>query len=102
SRNVGNNHGFITWQRYENPKLFHVRGDPLSYPAYSCLVRHRDRRIAVRALCFDKDRVLEGDTDVTEEVSWCAYANWVLRDGTIVSVEDIIDQIYDNPPCLGF
>ena len=68
SRNVGNNHGFITWQRYENPKLFYVRGDPLSYPAYSCLVRHRDGWLAVRALRFDKDRVLESDTDVTEEV----------------------------------
>jgi hypothetical protein len=102
SRNMGNNHGFIAWQRYENPKLFHVRGDPLSYPAYSCLVRHRDGRLAVRALCFDKDRVLEGDMDVTEEISWCAYANWVLRDGNIVSVEDIIDQFYDIRHVLAF
>jgi len=102
SRNVGNNHGFVAWQKDENPKLFHVRGDPLNYPSYSCLVRHQDGRLAIRSLCFEKERVLEGHTDITEEVTWCVYANWVLRDGKVINVEEIIDQFYDIRHVLAF
>jgi hypothetical protein len=102
SRNVGNNHGFVAWQRDESPKLFQVTGDLLNYPAYSCLVRHQDGRLAVRALNFKADRVFEGETDITEEVAWCVYANWVLRDGKVVSIEEIIDQFYDIRHVLAF
>ena len=35
-RNTGNNHGFVAWQRDRLPHFFHVRGDPLNYPSYSC------------------------------------------------------------------
>lgn len=102
SRNVGNNHGFVAWQKDEDPKLFHVRGEPFIYPTYSCLVRHQDGRLAVRALRFEKDRVLEGDRDITEEVTWCVYANWVLRDGKVVGIEEIIGQFYDIRHVLAF
>ncbi len=102
SRNVGNNHGFIAWQKDENPKLFHIQGDPLNYPSYSCLVRHRDGRLAVRALRFDRGRVFEGDAEVTEEIEWCVFANWVLRDGKVVSVEGVIEQFYDIRHVLAF
>jgi hypothetical protein len=102
SRNVGNNHGFVAWQRDEQHRLFHVKGDPLNYSSYSCLVRHWDGRLAVRALRFEQERVLEGDVDITEEVVWCVYANWVLRDGKVVSIEDVIDQFYDIRHVLAF
>ena len=102
SRNTGNNHGFIAWQKDENPKLFHVRGDPLNYPSYSCLVRHRDGRLAIRALRFDRDRVFEGDAEVTEQIEWSVYANRVLKDGEVVNLEEIIDQFYDIRHVLAF
>lgn len=102
SRNVGNNHGFVAWQRDEQPRLFHVRGDPFNYPSYSCLVRHQDGRLAVLALRFEDDRVLEGDVDITSEVAWCVYGNWVLRDGKVVNIEEIIEQFYDIRHVLAF
>jgi hypothetical protein len=102
SRNVGNNHGFVAWQKDENQKLFHVRGEPFNHPSYSCLVIHQDGRLAVRALRFEQDRVFESDTDITEEVTWCVYANWVLRDGKVVNIEEIIDQFYDIRHVLAF
>lgn len=102
SRNVGNNHGFIAWQQDQQPKLFHVRGDPLNYPSYSCLVRHQDGRLMVRALRFWEGRVFDGDADITEEITWCVYANWVLKDGKVISIEDIIDQFYDIRHVLAF
>ncbi|MDZ7412669.1 MAG: hypothetical protein ONB15_03940 [candidate division KSB1 bacterium] len=102
SRNVGNNHGFIAWQKEETPRLFHVKGDPLNYSSYSCLVRHRDGGLAVRALRFKGEKVLEGDSEITEEISWCVYANWVLRDGRVVAIEEIIEQFYDIRHVLAF
>jgi len=102
SRNVGNNHGSIAWQKDENPRLFHVKGEPLNYSSYSCLVRHQNGRLAIRALNFKEDRVFEGDTDITEEVTWCVYGNWVLRNGQVVNIEEIIDQFYDIRHVLAF
>jgi len=102
SRNVGNNHGFIAWQKDENPKLFHVQGDPLNHRSYSCLVRHQDGQLAIRALCFKNDRVFEDDTDITESVTWCVYGNQVLRDGKVLRIEGIIEQFYDIRHVLAF
>jgi hypothetical protein len=102
SRNVGNNHGFIAWQKSENPKLFRVSGDPLNYPSYSCLVRDQDGQLSIRSLRFAEDRVLENSTDITDEIAWCVYANWVLRQGRIVNVESIIEQFYDIRHVLAF
>lgn len=102
SRNVGNNHGFLAWQRDEKPCLFHIKGDPLSYPTYSCLIRQQDGQLAIRALNFKQDRVMEGDADITEEVAWCVFANQVLRDGQVVSIEEIIDRFYDIRHVLAF
>jgi hypothetical protein len=102
SRNVGNNHGFVAWQKDENPKFFHVRGDPLNYPSYSCLTRFQDGHLEVLALRFEKDRVFEGNREVTDSITWCVYANQVLRDGKVVNIEEIIDQFYDNRHILAF
>lgn len=102
SRNVGNNHGFVAWQKDKNPEIFHVRGDPLNYPSYSCLVRHQDGHLAIRSLRFEKKRVFEGDMDITKEVTWCVYANWVLRDGKVINTEESIDQFYDIRHVLAF
>jgi hypothetical protein len=102
SRNVGNNHGFIAWQKDEIPQLFHIRGDPLNYPSYSCLVRSREGRLSIRALRFENERAFEDRRDVTEEIEWCVFANWVLRDGQVVPIEEIIDQFYDIRHVLAF
>jgi hypothetical protein len=102
NRNVGNNHGFIAWQRDEGPKLFHVQGEPFTYSSYSCLVKYRNGELAIRPLRFMGDQVLDGDKDITEDVAWCSYANRVLRDGKIVDLEEIIDQFYDIRHVLAF
>jgi len=100
-RNVGNNHGFVAWQKDQDPKLFHVWGEPLNYPYYSCLTKHQTG-FSVRALRFQGESVLEGGTDISEEVTWCVYANWVLRNGKVVSVEDIIEQFFDIHHVLAY
>jgi predicted dehydrogenase len=102
SRNVRNNHGFIAWQRDEQPKLFHVKDDPLNHAAYSCLVKHTDGRLAIRALRFDEERVFAGEQEISSEIDWSVYANWVLRDGRVASIEEIIDQFYDIRHVLAF
>jgi hypothetical protein len=102
SRNVGNNHGFIAWQNRESPRLFHVSGDPLNYPSYSCLVRDQHGHLSIRPLRFAEDRVLEASIDITDEIAWCVYANWVLREGRIVNIESIIDEFYDIRHVLAF
>ena len=95
SRNTGNNHGFVAWQAGEDPPFFHVEGDPLGWPSYSCLVLNQAGRLAIRSLRFREDRVLEGACDVTAEVAWCVYANWVLRAGRRIPVDEMIDEFYD-------
>ena len=65
-------------------------------------MRYHDGQLAVRSLRFEKDRVLEGSTDITEQITWCVYANWVLRDGRVINIEKIIDQFYDIRHVLAF
>ena len=102
SRSVGNNHGVIAWQRDQTPSLFHVRGDPLNYPSYSCLVRHEDKRLSIRSLSFENNGVFAGTNDMTEKITWCVYGNPVLRDGNVVPIEETIDQFYDIRHVLSF
>src|SRR5438874_10515177 len=52
NRNLGNNHGVVAWQADQAPPLFHVHGDPLNYPAYSCFVARRDGDLEIRDLRF--------------------------------------------------
>jgi hypothetical protein len=101
-RNVGNNHGFVAWQRHETPQFFHIQGDPLNQPAYSCLMQGMDGSFAIRRLRFERDRVLEGSRDITGDVDWCVYGNPVLRGGQIVPIEEVIDQYYDIRHVLAF
>ena len=101
-RNLGNNHGFIAWQRDETPRFFHIQGDPLSYPAYSCLTCAMDGSLAIRGLRFQGDRVLEGAMDITDAVDWCVYGNPVLKEGRVIPIEDVIEQFYDIRHALAF
>jgi len=101
-RNLGNNHGAVAWQAEGDPKLFHVQGDPLSLPSYPCLVSARDRQLSIRDLRFESDRVLERHADVSALVSWCAFGSPVLRDGAVVSIEDVLEQFTDVRQVLAF
>jgi hypothetical protein len=102
SRNVGNNHGFVAWQADQSPRLFHVRGDPVNYSAYSCLVAYAHGRLAIRSLRFHADRVVDQTSDITDSVAWCVFGNQVLRDGAIVDVSETADQFYDVRHILAF
>ena len=102
SRNVGNNHGFIAWQKAGNPRLFQIQGEPFNRSSYSCLTKYEDGRLAIRDLRFEKNRVLDGNTDITEDLTWCVFGNQVLRDGKLVSLEETIDQYYDIRHILAF
>lgn len=101
-RNVGNNHGFVVWQAEREPRLFHVLDDPCGYPSYSCLTRLHDRTLGVRQLRFERERVIEGQTDITEQVAWSVYANWILRRGKVVAIEELIEEFYDIRHVLAF
>lgn len=102
SRNVGNNHGFVAWQRHEAAHLFHIQGDPLNYVDYSCLVWGVGESFAIRCLRLRGDRLLEGTRDITDEIDWCVYGNPVLIDNRVVPIEDIIEQFYDIRHVLAF
>jgi len=102
TRNVGNNHGFVAWQKDHAEPSFHVRGDPLNYSFYSCLTRQRDGQVAIRKLRFLDGKVVEDAEDVTADIDWCVYANWVLRDGQVIGIDEIIGQFYDLRHVLAF
>jgi hypothetical protein len=93
-RNLGNNHGFVAWQREQKPQWFSIQGDPLNSAAYSCLVAGRDGRLSIQNLHFGGD--------VADDIAWAMFGQWVLRGGKVVPIEDIIDQFYDVRHVLAF
>lgn len=95
NRNLGNNHGFVAWQSDQLPKLFHIQGDLLNYPAYSCLVVERSGRLSVQNLRFDNESAMN-------DIAWATFGQWVLHGGRGVAIEDIIDQFYDIRHVLAF
>jgi hypothetical protein len=106
NRNLGNNHGAIAWHADQTPPLFHVRDDPLNYPAYSCLIARRDGRLEIRDLRFSENGLrvhdAEQDLDLSEHVAWATYGQRVLRGGQVVHIEEIIDQFYDIRHVLAY
>lgn len=102
SRNVGNNYGFVAWQKNEKPKLFHIREEPFIHSTYSCLVKYEGNGPAIRTLAFERERIFDGKIDVTEDIAWAVYANQVLKDGKVIHIEETIDQFYDIRHVLAF
>jgi hypothetical protein len=106
NRNLGNNHGFVAWQRDREPRSFHVRGDPLDWPGYSCLVADRRGRLSIGNLrvAAGSDRVESADdgADLSDEIQWATFGQWVLRGGRVVGIEEITDQFYDIRHVLAF
>jgi hypothetical protein len=106
NRNLGNNHGVVAWQDDQTPRFFHIQGDPLNFPAYSCLVAQRDGRLAIRDLRFPENALrvhdVEEDRDLTEYVAWATYGQRVLRRGQVVNIEEIIDEFYDIRHVLAY
>jgi len=102
ARSVGSNHGVIAWQADQSPRFFHVQGDPLDYPSYSCLTYSRDGTLSIRDLRFASDRVIDGDHDITETVRWCTFGNPILRGGRVTRIEDVIGTFSDIRHVLAF
>jgi len=97
NRNVGANLGQIAWQRAARPRLFHLDGDPLVWPRYSCLVARTDGSIAIEDIRIDSAR---HDIDVVGtrdagKIDWVSAAPRVLRDGRVARVEAIAHEFYD-------
>lgn len=101
NRNLGNNLWFVAWHKDQNPRCLHLRTEPVLERTYSCLVWYKDRDLAIEPLEFKR-----GHTDLlpyrasdgacmAEQISWCTYGQQVLRDGELVSIEEIIDEFYD-------
>lgn len=106
NRNLGNNHGFVAWQHDQTPRLFHVQGDPLAYPTYSCLVAGPGGGLTIEDLRFDPlgarvYRAADG-CDLTDSVAWATFGQRVLRTGRVVSVADIVEQFYDIRHVLAY
>src|ERR1017187_2711969 len=95
ARNLGNNHRFVAWQNEEQPRLFHVAGDPLGYLNDRYLTLDRSDRLQARTLTLKEDGVLENDLDISSVLRWCMFANCILQDGKVVSIEDTIEHYYD-------
>lgn len=95
SRNTGNNHGFIAWQKDEMPHFFHIRNDPLNHQDYTCLVKKKNGFLSIRTLRFDNERVFDNSAELTPNLDWCVFGNQILKDGHLIDVEDHIDRYYD-------
>ena len=104
NRNLGNNNGFVAWQAEASRQFFHITGDPLSYPSYSCLVCDKAGALSIQKLCFDVNsrRVLSGDLDLTPTIQWASYGQQVLNSGRIVDVEEIIGEFDDIRHVLAY
>ena len=106
NRNLGTNPGHVAWQRVETPRIFHVLGDPLDYPAHSCLTVWRDGRISIEDLRFDvaaqRLQLAADGRDVGEEVEWATFGQRVLRGGRVAAFDDLAGQFYDARHLLAF
>lgn len=100
SRNVGNNHGFVAWQRDESPCVFHIKEEPFLYDYYSCLVR-QNNGLVIRDLNFKKPENGKHasckalDNDSAKKPIWAVFGQQILKNGKVVSIEQIIDRFYD-------
>jgi hypothetical protein len=102
ARNLGNNHGAVAWQTDQTPRLFHVQGDPLDQPSYCCLVSDGSKRLSIRDLRFADDRVFEADREISEDANWCVSGAPVLRNGRVLSAEEVIEQYRDIRHIMAF
>jgi hypothetical protein len=106
NRNLGNNHGVVAWQADQTPRLFHIQGDPLNYPAYSCLITRRDGCLEIRDLRFFEDgrRVEDAEDrrDLSDRIAWATYGQRILRGGRVVGIDTIIEQFYDIRHVLSY
>jgi hypothetical protein len=62
--------------------------------------------LSIETLTFDvrEQRIhgIDGDQDLSDEIDWATYGQQVLRNGSIVRVDDIIDEFYDVRHVLAF
>ena len=105
NRNLGANHGNIAWQRTATPPIFRIAEDPCSYPSYSCLTAWRNGALSIEDLRFDfaTQRIhASGGKDLSDEIEWATFGQRVLHGGSLIAIEDIIDQFYDLRHVLAF
>lgn len=107
NRNLGANHGHLAWQRSETPHIFHIAGDPCDYAAYACLVAWRPGcALSIEDLRFDISRQTvaraSDGRDLADEIEWASFGQRVLRSGSLVPIDEIVDQFYDIRHVLAF
>lgn len=106
NRNLGTNHGHVAWQRDEQPPIVRLAEDAFAGRPRSCLTVRADGRLSIETLTFDvrEQRIhgIDGDQDLSDEIEWATYGQQVLRNGSIVRVDDIIDEFYDVRHVLAF
>jgi hypothetical protein len=106
NRNLGTNHGHVAWQRDEQPPIVRIGEEPFAGRPRSCLTVRAGGRLSIETLTFDvrEQRIheVEGDRDVSDEIEWATYGQQVLRNRSVVRVDEIIDEFYDLRHVLAF
>lgn len=101
NRNLGNNFGFVAWDRTRAPRFFSLMGEAVDARRYSCLVVWRSGDLTVETLRFLRDKEdrrpvrAEGDESLEDRIAWCSYGQQVLRHGEIVPAEELLSEFYD-------
>lgn len=94
--NLGNNYWHVAWQKDERDKLYHLADELLFERTYSCFVVPLEGNPRIQRLKFQDPLILTEDgKDISGEINWCNYGQQIVRDGSVVPIEDIVDQFYD-------
>ena len=106
NRNLGTNHGHVAWQRDEQPPIVQIRDDPFAGRPRSCLTARAGGRLSIETLTFDvreqRIHAVDVDRDLSDEIEWASYGQQVLRNGSVVRIDDILDEFYDLRHVLAF
>ncbi|MEM4724338.1 MAG: hypothetical protein QXP01_04945, partial [Candidatus Hadarchaeum sp.] len=106
NRNLGNNLGFVAWHSEKQPKLFHLRGEFFEHESgmprvFTMLTAWKDGDLTIEPMTFKPTGndympcLPQHHPRKEEDIAWCTYGQQVLREGKVVSIEDLIDQFYD-------
>lgn len=101
NRNLGNNYGFVAWDKTKSPRCFHLLSEPILEKTYTCLVSPSSGSPTIEPVRFiaDGEELLpvhaDKDSKLPEDISWCTYGQQVLRSGKLVDIEDLLTQFYD-------
>jgi len=104
NRNLGNNLGYVSYDRLKSPKLFHLWGEPVDRWAYKCFLVGVKGGFEIAWLRFEEERVYrvegpdgrEGE-EITDEVDWAISGCPLVEEGRVMDIRKpkLLRYFYD-------